>query len=132
DEAVQVLPEVMALDRHAVRRRFDERFSATRMAKDYVQLYRSLLKRSSLQEPAVAARDARPGRTTGSYPGLQPELEKEMNCQGLHADRARGAPEIVTGNGAGHDFRSAVLHSGDRPGDTAAPYAQARRHVRRA
>jgi len=79
DEAVQVLPEVMALDRHAVRRRFDERFSATRMAKDYVQLYRSLLKRSSLQEPAVAARDARPGRTTGSYPGLQPELEKEMN-----------------------------------------------------
>ena len=50
DEAVQRLHEVIALDRHAVRRRFDERFSATRMAKDYVQLYRSLLKRPSLPE----------------------------------------------------------------------------------
>ena len=74
-----MLPEVMALDRHAVRRRFDERFSATRMAKDYVQLYRSLLKKSSLPEGAVAARDARASRTADGYPRLQPELEKEMN-----------------------------------------------------
>src|SRR6202790_2325767 len=43
DEAVRMLPRVIALDRHAVRRRFEERFSATRMATDYVALYRSLL-----------------------------------------------------------------------------------------
>jgi glycosyltransferase involved in cell wall biosynthesis len=79
DEAVKMLPEVIALDRHAVRRRFDERFSATRMAKDYVHLYRSLLKKSSLPEGAVAARDARASRTADGYPRLQPELEKEMN-----------------------------------------------------
>jgi glycosyltransferase involved in cell wall biosynthesis len=44
EEAVRALPRVLALDRHAVRRQFEKRFSATRMAKDYVGLYRSLLK----------------------------------------------------------------------------------------
>ena len=43
DEAVHALAEVIALDRRAVRRRFEERFSAARMAKDYVRLYRKLL-----------------------------------------------------------------------------------------
>jgi glycosyltransferase involved in cell wall biosynthesis len=50
DEAVKMLPQVLALDRRAVRRRFDERFSATRMAKYYVQAYRSLLRRPLLSE----------------------------------------------------------------------------------
>ena len=36
DEAVMMLPQVLALDRHAVRRRFEQRFSSARMAKDYV------------------------------------------------------------------------------------------------
>jgi glycosyltransferase involved in cell wall biosynthesis len=43
-QAIAVLPRVFALDRRGVRRRFEERFSATRMAKEYVGLYRSLLK----------------------------------------------------------------------------------------
>jgi glycosyltransferase involved in cell wall biosynthesis len=47
EEAIRMLPKVLSLDRRAVRRRFEERFSATRMAKDYVQVYRSLLKRRS-------------------------------------------------------------------------------------
>ena len=33
EEATVTLPHVMALDRRAVRRRFEERFTATRMAK---------------------------------------------------------------------------------------------------
>ena len=45
EEAIVALPEVIALDRRKVRRRFEERFSAARMAKDYVSVYRSLLKR---------------------------------------------------------------------------------------
>ena len=49
-----MLPQVLALDRRAVRQRFEQRFSATRMAKDYVQVYRSLLKRQSLPEHAAA------------------------------------------------------------------------------
>ena len=39
-EAVAALPEVLALDRRAIRRRFEERFTARRMAQDYVSLYR--------------------------------------------------------------------------------------------
>jgi glycosyltransferase involved in cell wall biosynthesis len=67
DEAIRMLPQVLALDRRMVRQRFEQRFSATRMAKDYVHVYRSLLKRSSLTEgAAVVSR-------------LEPELEKGMN-----------------------------------------------------
>jgi glycosyltransferase involved in cell wall biosynthesis len=40
EEAIAALPRVIALDRRKVRRRFEERFSARRMAKDYVGLYR--------------------------------------------------------------------------------------------
>jgi glycosyltransferase involved in cell wall biosynthesis len=43
EEAITALPRVIALDRKNVRQRFERRFSATRMAKDYVAVYRSLL-----------------------------------------------------------------------------------------
>jgi glycosyltransferase involved in cell wall biosynthesis len=43
EEAIAVLPEIMSYDRRAVRQRFEERFSARRMAKDYVSTYRKLL-----------------------------------------------------------------------------------------
>jgi glycosyltransferase involved in cell wall biosynthesis len=48
EQAIRQLPQLLALDRRAVRRRFEQRFSATRMAKDYLQVYRSLMKRPSL------------------------------------------------------------------------------------
>ena len=48
DEAIRMVPEVLALDRRAVRQRFEQRFSAARMARDYVHVYRSLLKRPAL------------------------------------------------------------------------------------
>jgi glycosyltransferase involved in cell wall biosynthesis len=50
DKATKVLPQVLALDRRKVRQQFEQRFTATRMAKNYVQVYRSLLKRTSLAE----------------------------------------------------------------------------------
>src|SRR5476649_2181251 len=43
DEAVAAIPRLLAMDHRAVRRRFEERFSSARMARDYVQLYRKLL-----------------------------------------------------------------------------------------
>jgi glycosyltransferase involved in cell wall biosynthesis len=46
DEAVRLLPEVIRLDRRGVRRRFEERFSAQRMADDYLDVYRSLNRRA--------------------------------------------------------------------------------------
>jgi glycosyltransferase involved in cell wall biosynthesis len=49
EEAVEALPKVLALDRHKIRARFEERFSAARMARDYVKLYR-LLRRQERSE----------------------------------------------------------------------------------
>ena len=43
DEARAAWPEVLKLDRRAVRARFEERFTASRMARDYVGLYQKQL-----------------------------------------------------------------------------------------
>ena len=71
EEAVRMLPQVIALDRHAVRRRFEQRFSSARMATDYVALYRSLLKQRSILERETPVS---PPRTV---------LEKKLNGGGL-------------------------------------------------
>ncbi len=42
-EAIAALPAILAYDRRAVRQRFEERFTATRMARHYVSTYRQLL-----------------------------------------------------------------------------------------
>jgi glycosyltransferase involved in cell wall biosynthesis len=46
DQAVQAIHRLKEIDRRKVRARFEERFTATRMARDYVALYRSLSERS--------------------------------------------------------------------------------------
>jgi glycosyltransferase involved in cell wall biosynthesis len=43
DESIAAVGKVLALDRGRVRRRFEERFSATRMAADYVKVYERLV-----------------------------------------------------------------------------------------
>jgi glycosyltransferase involved in cell wall biosynthesis len=43
DEAIAKLGAVLALDRSRVRQRFEERFTATRMAHDYVKIYEGLI-----------------------------------------------------------------------------------------
>jgi glycosyltransferase involved in cell wall biosynthesis len=43
DEAVAAIPLARALDRSRIRRRFEERFSVERMARDYVRLYERIL-----------------------------------------------------------------------------------------
>jgi hypothetical protein len=82
EEAVRMLPQVLALDRRAVRRRFEQRFSSARMAEDYVSVYRSLLERPSLSD-----------RET-SVPLPRLVLEKKLNGQGLHGDRASPSAEV--------------------------------------
>jgi glycosyltransferase involved in cell wall biosynthesis len=74
EEAVRVLPQLLSLDRRVVRRRFDQRFSSTRMATDYLALYRSQLKHSSERE--ATARQPRPA------------AERRLNGD-LHGNRAR-------------------------------------------
>ncbi|MGA8004192.1 MAG: glycosyltransferase family 4 protein, partial [Pseudolabrys sp.] len=61
EEATVALPRVIGLDRRAVRRRFEERFTATRMAKDYVRVYKSLLARANVK---LVPRQAEPAHTT--------------------------------------------------------------------
>jgi len=66
DEAVAALPRLIALDRKKVRQRFEQRFSAARMAKDYVAVYRLLMAQSKAsgeehedRQPLIG--DAAPG-----------------------------------------------------------------------
>jgi glycosyltransferase involved in cell wall biosynthesis len=47
DQAIITLPETMRLNRWQVRRRFEERFSAARMASDYVEAYEALVRTSN-------------------------------------------------------------------------------------
>jgi glycosyltransferase involved in cell wall biosynthesis len=75
EEAVRALPRVLSLDRRAVRQRFEERFSAARMARDYVGVYRSLL-RTSTRADEDEAKPVRPSRPT----------QVRTNGQKSHAD----------------------------------------------
>jgi glycosyltransferase involved in cell wall biosynthesis len=59
EEAVHCLPNAVRLDRRTIRRRFEERFSASRMANDYVTLYRTLVKKH-LSYPLNGFRSAPP------------------------------------------------------------------------
>jgi glycosyltransferase involved in cell wall biosynthesis len=50
-EAIAALPAILSFDRRAVRQRFEERFTAARMAKDYVGIYRRLLMKHTSGPP---------------------------------------------------------------------------------
>lgn len=43
DEAVAAIPRLLSLDRRTIRQRFEERFTARRMANDYCRVYEQLL-----------------------------------------------------------------------------------------
>ena len=45
EAAVSALPQLLVMDRKKVRQAFEGRFSSTRMARDYLEIYQSLLKR---------------------------------------------------------------------------------------
>jgi len=72
EQAICALPRVLSLDRGAVRRRFEERFSAARMAQDYVGVYRSLLRtsirRHRADEQSVRASRPMQASTNGRKP----------------------------------------------------------------
>lgn len=62
EEAIAALPQVIGLDRRIVRARFEQRFTASRMARDYVTLYRKQIDdemetKSSLRGRRESARD---------------------------------------------------------------------------
>jgi glycosyltransferase involved in cell wall biosynthesis len=56
EEAIAALPALLSYDRRAVRKRFEERFSARRMAEDYVSTYRDLLTIQTAKDKAHTGR----------------------------------------------------------------------------
>src|ERR1700735_805463 len=62
EEAIAALPAILAYDRREVRQRFEERFTAARMAQDYVSTYRQSMKTRTasprLRQPALNAATA--------------------------------------------------------------------------
>jgi glycosyltransferase involved in cell wall biosynthesis len=55
DEAVAAVPRAGALDRVAIRRRFEARYSVERMARDYLELYDALLRRGTMDAVVSSA-----------------------------------------------------------------------------
>jgi glycosyltransferase involved in cell wall biosynthesis len=51
DQAVAALPKLQRFDRNRCRRVFEQRFSATRMTEDYLQIYRRIIED---QHPSLA------------------------------------------------------------------------------
>lgn len=66
EEAVKAYPEVAAIDRRTVRRTFEQRFTAARMAKEYVKLYRKLLVKDREKGETVKAN----GHGVSLQPGI--------------------------------------------------------------
>ncbi len=58
EQAVAAIPKLLRMDRRVVRKRFEERFSVTRMANGYLKLYRQLMDATPRQETERAARMA--------------------------------------------------------------------------
>jgi glycosyltransferase involved in cell wall biosynthesis len=61
EDAILALPHAIALNRRTVHRRFEDRFTSTRMAKDYLKVYKSLRAAQSLKR---ASRRTEPGELT--------------------------------------------------------------------
>jgi glycosyltransferase involved in cell wall biosynthesis len=62
-EAVHAVPELLALDRKAIRSRFEERFSSRRMALDYVKVYETILRKRTAPQIQFSALETRAART---------------------------------------------------------------------
>jgi glycosyltransferase involved in cell wall biosynthesis len=87
EEGVTRLPQIIALNRRAVRQEFERRFSARRMAEDYVEAYRSLIRTSETKTPEVTrgtsarARGASPLTDAGiglSFPDPRGRLDRSL------------------------------------------------------
>ena len=77
EEAAQAIPELLALDRNAIRARFEQRFSSRRMASDYAKIYRAILRRHTASETspvaALSAAEAGAVRAHRSKTGMRNE-----------------------------------------------------------
>jgi glycosyltransferase involved in cell wall biosynthesis len=68
DEAMSAMEGLLAMDRPAIRRVFEARFTASRMAQDYVSLYESI----------VTSRETSALKSEAALLQLQPEVEEHL------------------------------------------------------
>ncbi len=68
DEAILAVEKLLAMDRLAVRRGFEARFTASRMAQDYVSLYESI----------AAVHEVSALKSSGALSMTQPQLEEHL------------------------------------------------------
>ena len=93
-EAIAALPEVLAMDRRRVRATFDRRFTAARMARDYVDLYERQVKSAPAALRADDATDAagsagaatQPVKVLTSCPSCLQGLSRFGEDAGVEAD----------------------------------------------
>jgi glycosyltransferase involved in cell wall biosynthesis len=72
EEAIAALPAILSYDRRVVRQQFEKRFTATRMAKDYVKTYRQLLRMRTSHDETQSPRPHQLALNGGN--GLTPKL----------------------------------------------------------
>jgi hypothetical protein len=97
DRARIALAQAALMDRRKVRRRFEERFTARRMANDYVRIFRSLIRRAPQSANDLAIRRERMGPTdlVSPCPELCPQLIRRAessissSCSGFRRERTR-------------------------------------------
>ncbi len=102
DEAVRAIPDLLALDRRAVRRRFEQRFSSARMAADYLGIYHSMLalgphrahrRRRATPENALSLRAGRRDLGVGALSNAWTMLPKSvLSSLVAHRRSIREAP----------------------------------------
>jgi predicted chitinase len=73
EEAIAALPEILSYDRRAVWQRFEERFTATRMARDYVSVYPRLLTKRTTTDEKHSTWPRQPNVQNGN--GLTPYVD---------------------------------------------------------
>ena len=92
DEAIVTLPRVMALDRRAVRRRFEERFTATRMAKDYLRVYKSLPAGANVKLVPSQAEPSRAEPSRAEPSRAEPSRAEPSRAEPSRAEPSRAEP----------------------------------------
>jgi glycosyltransferase involved in cell wall biosynthesis len=70
DQAIAALPQTISLDRRKVRRQFEKRFPARRMASDYIRVYRNLSKADARVERIVSPAPSASVRVKSNGPDL--------------------------------------------------------------
>jgi glycosyltransferase involved in cell wall biosynthesis len=94
DEAVQAIPELLALDRNAIRTRFEERFSSRRMASDYVKIYHSILRSRAAQQLQLSAVAALSAKAAGCGLEVSPAGDRRDALEQAIMPGSAGARQI--------------------------------------